>query len=81
MTFVEIVSLFKLVAVMSWGWLVQTTNKTPPAARPQEVVTGDQLEKYKICQNLYFLNVSRRAMERKWRKNRSMFIDDLHLMI
>ena len=41
------------------GWLLQTTNKTHPAARPQEVVTGDQLEKYKICQNLFFKCVTK----------------------
>ena len=69
MTFIEIVSLFKLAVVMNWGWLVQTTNKTPPAARPQEVVTGDQLEKYKICQNLFFKCVTKSnegEVERKY---------------
>ena len=39
------------------------------AARPQEVVTGDQLEKYKICQNLFFKCVTKSnegEVERKY---------------
>ena len=57
---------------------LQTTNKTYPAARPQEVVTRDQLENYKICQNLFFKCVTK-SNEAKMEKNRSVSIDDLHL--
>ena len=81
MTFVEIVSLFKLAVVMNWGWLLQTTNKTHPAARPQEVVTGDQLEKYKICQNLFFKCVTKSNGGKMEKKQTNVHLDDLHLMI